>query len=226
MAEVQAQLAPGVRQTDLTATFLRTIFELGAEANILDPIWQVMPTVDEPTARGRRTGDLACPLLIDRAGARRGRRALGRHRHHATSGYHSDFGRTWVVGARADARQQAQFERWRAIIDAVLDVTRAGVDRRRPHRGGDRTWPAATKPWMSHFYLGHGLGIDSAETPYVGSDLGEAFDAGLVLQPGTVARARADRVGRRRRAATAPRRSSLITEDGWEPITDYPYDPF
>ena len=44
MAEVQAALAPGVRQTDLTATFLRRVFELGADANILDPIWQVMPT--------------------------------------------------------------------------------------------------------------------------------------------------------------------------------------
>ena len=27
IAEVQARVAPGVRQTDLTATFLRTIFE-------------------------------------------------------------------------------------------------------------------------------------------------------------------------------------------------------
>ena len=39
---------------------------------------------------------------------------------------------------------------------------------------------------MSHFYLGHGLGIDSAEMPFVGSDIGEAFDAGLVLQAGSV----------------------------------------
>ena len=37
IAAVQAQLAPGVRQTDLTATFLRTIFDHGADANILEP---------------------------------------------------------------------------------------------------------------------------------------------------------------------------------------------
>ena len=43
MAEVQARLVPGARQTDLTATFLHRVFELGAEANVLDPIWQVMP---------------------------------------------------------------------------------------------------------------------------------------------------------------------------------------
>ena len=61
IADVQAKLAPGVRQSDLTATFLRTIFEAGADANILDPIWQVMPLrmADGPWTT---TGDLACPL--------------------------------------------------------------------------------------------------------------------------------------------------------------------
>ena len=44
IAAVQARVAPGVRQTELTATFLRTIFDAGADANILDPIWQVMPS--------------------------------------------------------------------------------------------------------------------------------------------------------------------------------------
>ena len=79
IADVQASIKPGVRQTELTATFLRMIFEAGADANILDPIWQVMP---ERMADGpwTTTGDLACPLLsTERAG--RGRRALGRHRH-------------------------------------------------------------------------------------------------------------------------------------------------
>ena len=52
MADVQARVAPGVRQTDLTATFLRTIFDAGADANILDPIWQVMPS-----SHGGRTMD-------------------------------------------------------------------------------------------------------------------------------------------------------------------------
>src|SRR3546814_834314 len=37
MAEVQAGLRPGARQVDLTATLLHRVFELGAEANALDP---------------------------------------------------------------------------------------------------------------------------------------------------------------------------------------------
>ena len=65
IAAVQARLAPGVRQTDLTATFLRTIFEEGADANILDPIWQVMPSriADGPVDNDRRPG---LPAAFDR----------------------------------------------------------------------------------------------------------------------------------------------------------------
>ena len=139
-------------------------------------------------------------------------------------GYHSDFGRTWVVGAEPTSRQQAQYARWREISDAVVAVMRAGV------HASDLTAAAmevcgGDRPWMPHFYLGHGLGIDSAEMPFIGSDLGEAFDQSLVLAPGMVvvlepilwedgaAGYRAEEV-------------LLITEDGWEPMTDYPYDPF
>ena len=61
---------------------------------------------------------------------------------------------------------------------------RAGVT------GRDLTAPrwqcAAARPWMSHFYLGHGLGLDSAEMPFVGSDSAmrstkASSSAGMVL---------------------------------------------
>jgi Xaa-Pro aminopeptidase len=222
IADVQAKLAPGIRQTDLTATFLRTIFEAGADANILDPIWQVMPKrmADGPWTT---TGDLACPLSTTERELVEGD-VLWVDTGISYEGVHSDFGRTWIVGREPDARERAQFERWKAIMDAVLDVTRAGAT------AADLTAAAigaagGTKPWMPHFYLGHGLGIDSAEMPYVGSDIGEAFDASLVLAAGMVlvlepivwddgaAGYRAEEV-------------LLITDDGWEPMTDYPYDPF
>ena len=41
---MQKSLAPGVRQIDLSAAFVRRAFELGATANMLEAIWQVMPT--------------------------------------------------------------------------------------------------------------------------------------------------------------------------------------
>jgi Xaa-Pro dipeptidase len=222
IADVQARIAPGVRQTDLTATFLRTIFEAGADANILDPIWQVMPPRMED-GPWTTTGDLACPLLSTERELVEGD-VLWVDLGISYAGFHSDFGRTWVVGREPNARARAQYEQWLAIMSAVLDVTKAGAT------AADLTAAAINaaggiKPWMPHFYLGHGLGIDSAEMPYVGSDIGEAFDASLVLVDGMVlvlepivwddgaAGYRSEEVLR-------------ITEDGWEPMTDYSYDPF
>jgi Xaa-Pro dipeptidase len=222
IAAVQARLSPGVRQTDLTATFLRTIFEAGADANVLDPIWQVMPArlADGPWTT---TGDLACPLSSTERELAEGD-VLWVDTGISYGGFHSDFGRTWVVGREPDATQRAQFEQWRTIMDAVLDVTRAGAT------AADLTAAAieaagGVKPWMPHFYLGHGLGIDSAEMPYVGSDIGEAFDASLVLADGMVL-VLEPLVWQDGAAGYRSEEVLLITEDGWEPMTDYPYDPF
>ncbi|HEX2382748.1 MAG TPA: Xaa-Pro peptidase family protein [Acidimicrobiales bacterium] len=222
IADVQARIAPGIRQTDLTATFLRTIFDVGADANILDPIWQVMPSriADGPWTT---TGDIACPLLSTERELVEGD-VLWVDTGVSYGGFHSDFGRTWVVGREPDARQRAQFDKWRHIMDAVLDVTRAGAT------AGDLTAAAITaaggvKPWMPHFYLGHGLGIDSAEMPYVGSDIGEAFDSSLVLAAGMVL-VLEPIVWDDGAAGYRSEEVLLITEDGWEPMTDYPYDPF
>jgi len=62
-----------------------------------------------------------------------------------------------------------------APIRSAADLTRAAMD----VVDGER-------PWMAHFYLGHGLGLESAEQPYVGTDLGVAYDSRLVLEAGTV----------------------------------------
>ena len=222
IAEVQARIAPGVRQTDLTATFLSSVFDAGADANVLDPIWQVMPPrmVDGPWTT---TGGLACPLLSTERELAEGD-VLWVDTGISYAGFHSDFGRTWIVGREPDRRQRAQFAQWREIMQAVLDVTRAGVT------AGDLTAAAiraagGVKPWMPHFYLGHGLGIDSAEMPYVGSDIGEAFDASLALAPGMVL-VLEPIVWDEGAAGYRAEEVLLITEDGWEPMTDYPYDPF
>ena len=101
MADVQAQLVPGARQVDLTAVFLHRAFELGAEANVLDPIWQVMPDrqADLPWTVH---GDIACPLLSSERELLRGD-VLWVDAGIMYGGFHSDFGRTWVVGDEPDA---------------------------------------------------------------------------------------------------------------------------
>ena len=222
MAEVQAQLAPGVRQTELTATFLHRVFELGAEANVFDPIWQVMPAT-QAELPWTTHGDIACPLLSTERELAEGD-VLWVDTGIQYGGYHSDFGRTWIVGAAPTARQQAQYEKWREINEAVLAVLRAGAT------AADLTAAAMAvcngeKPWMAHFYIGHGLGLESAESPYVGTDLGDKYDQRLVLEAGTVVVIEPV-VWDEGHGGYRSENVFVATDEGHLNLTDYGYAPY
>lgn len=222
MGAVQAALAPGVRQTDLTATFLHHVFDLGAEANVLDPIWQVMPAHQDDLPWTVH-GDIACPLLSTERELAEGD-VLWVDTGIMHRGFHSDFGRTWVVGGEPTDRQQAQHDRWSEIDGAVRAVIKAGVT------AAELTTAAievvdGDRPWMSHFYLGHGLGLDSAEAPYVGTDLGDDYDRRLVLAEGTVLVVEPV-VWDEGHSGYRSENVYVITEEGCENLTDYPYDPY
>jgi Xaa-Pro aminopeptidase len=222
MVGIQAALAPGIRQIDLSADFVRRAFELGATANILDPIWQVMPS---SRAQGVWTthGDLALPLLTTERELAVGD-VLWTDVSITYGGYCSDFGRTWLVGQEPSPRQQAQFSKWRDILDAVLEVTRAGATAADLARAATKA-NGGQKPWLPHFYLGHGIGVGPAEMPMIGTDLGEEFDESQVLVPGTVLVLEPvvweDGTGGYRSEEIV-----VITEEGWTKLTDYPYTPY
>jgi Xaa-Pro aminopeptidase len=217
-----ARLVPGARQTDLTATFLHRAFELGAEANVLDPIWQVMPDrqADLPWTTH---GDLACPLLSTERELERGD-VCWVDTGISFSGFHSDFGRTWVVGDEPTDRQKAQYQGWRHINDAVVSVLRAGVSAA-DLTAAARQASGVDRPWMSHFYLGHGLGLDSAEAPYVGTDLGDGYDLRLVLEAGTVVVIEPV-VWDEGHSGYRSENVFVVTDDGCVNLTDYPYHPY
>ena len=179
--DVERLVAPGVRGTDLSGVFLRRIFELGATANTVDPIWQKMPSriSDGPFSL---TGDLVFPTpTTDRPFAAGDVMWVdtGIDYH----GYASDFGCTFVVGGPTSV-QRDQGERWREILDRCLDVLKPGAT------GGDLVRAASTnearRPWPAHLYLAHGIGTNSAEMPLVGTDLGADFDDALTLVSGMV----------------------------------------
>jgi Xaa-Pro aminopeptidase len=181
MLSVERLVAPGVRGTDLSGAFLRRIFELGATANIVDPIWQVMPKriADGPYSV---TGDVVFPTPTTRQPLAAGDviwvdTGIDYHR------YASDFGCTFVVGG-PEPRHRDQGARWREIIDRCLDVLKPGAT------AGDLVRAASgnggRRPWLPHLYLAHGIGTNSAEMPLVGTDLGADFDDALVLTPGMV----------------------------------------
>lgn len=222
MVDVQAALAPGRRQIDLSASFMRRAFELGATASMLEAIWQVMP---ERNADGVWTthGDLALPLLTTERELAASD-VLWTDVSITYGGYCSDFGRTWIVGGEPSARQQAQYRRWRDITTEVLAVTRAGAT------AADLTDVATAAndgapPWLPHFYLGHGIGVSAAETPMIGTDLGREFDESFVLKPGMVLVLEPvvweDGTGGYRSEEIV-----VITEQGWTALTDYPYAPY
>ncbi|WP_067863052.1 M24 family metallopeptidase [Nocardia shimofusensis] len=222
IVDVQAALAPGRRQIDLSAGFVRRAFELGATANMLDAIWQVMPATK---AEGVWTthGDLALPLLSTERELAAGD-VLWTDVSITYGGYCSDFGRTWIVGADPTPAQQRQFTRWRELLTAVLDVTRAGATAADLARAATEANDGA-EPWLPHFYLGHGIGVSAAEMPMIGTDLGAAYDENFVFEPGMVLVLEPvvweDGTGGYRSEEII-----VITEEGWLPLTDYPYDPY
>jgi len=223
IADVERAVAPGVRQVDLSGRFVRRAFELGATANVLDPIWQVMPP---SRAEGVWTihGDLALPLLTTERELVRGD-VLWVDVSVSWGGYCSDFGRTWVVGQDPSPRQRAQFRRWTEIVDAVHAVTRAGASAAELTKAAIEAHGDGTRPWVKHFYLGHGLGVDAAEMPFVGTDLGDQFDQGLVLEAGNILVLEPivweDGTGGYRAEEVM-----LITDDGYIMLSDYPFTPY
>jgi Xaa-Pro dipeptidase len=224
MESVRVALRPGLRQTDLSGIFLRRIFELGATANAIDPIWQVMgPT----KAEGPWTihGDLAYPTSSSDLLLREGDVIwvdAGINHH----GYASDFGRTWLTSAHPSPtqRQHSHFARWRTVVDTARDILKPGVSALELGRAAIAA-NDGVKPWLEHFYLAHGIGTDSAEMPLIGTDLGDSFDASLIMSPGMVLVFEPviwddGFAGYRSEDVVA------VTDTGWVQLSGHRYDPF
>ncbi len=224
MYDVQAAARPGVRQNELMGLFLRRIFELGATANIVDPIWQPMT----PYLKwGPHTvnGDIGFPLTSTDRILRDGD-VLWVDTGIVYQGYASDFGSTWLVSHRPkpSPRQRDQFARWRDVRDEVLESIKPGATGRTLTRAATAA-AGGRPPWMRHLYLIHGIGADSAEMPLIGSNLGEEFDESIVLGPGMVMVMEPaiwddGYAGYRAEVIVA------VTENGYRELTDYSYFPY
>jgi Xaa-Pro aminopeptidase len=222
MHDVEAALRPGVRQNELSAIFLRNVFDLGASSSIIDPIWSLTPL---SVAAGTTTAndDVGFPLASNDRFLREGDLVLS-DTGITWMGYHSDFGKTWIcsVDPKPTAAQQACYARWCEVIDAVYATIKPGAT------CGDLVRAAATvepKHALKHFYLGHGCGCDSGEAPFIGSDLGIAFDDTVELVPGMVFVLEPvvwrDGVGGYRSEEIV-----AVTENGFDKLTTYGYSPF
>jgi Xaa-Pro aminopeptidase len=222
MYDVYAALKAGVRQTDLSGILLRRIFELGASGNHVDPIWQAMA---RSIGAGPYTvhGDVAFPLNSTDAILRDGDLVMV-DSGIIYEGYASDFGRTWLVGRPPTPREVDQCKRWQNVVAEVLAITRPGTTGLELNRAA-RAADSARRPWLEHFYLIHGIGTDSAEMPFIGTDLGEEFDESIVLAPGMVMVLEPviwdDGEGGYRSEEVV-----VVTDDGYRCLSHFPYMPF
>jgi Xaa-Pro aminopeptidase len=144
------------------------------------------------------------------------------------SGCWADMTRTFVVGGEPPAEVRRQEELVREVFDAVKAAAKPGVTGRELHgltcdvfeREGyrtQRTGPGEDRTEGFQFSLGHGVGLQVHEDP----SLGQAGHAPLVagdviaIEPGLWDR----EVGGVRFEDLL-----LITDDGCETLTRYPYD--
>ena len=187
---------PGALATDLSGAFLRAIAELGATVEHRRPRVPGDAALDRRRSvqRHRRAG---VPAPDARRRAASGRRAVDRHRHQP---------QRLRVRLRRDLdrrRRARRPTRDRSSTSGARSSTACSRSRS-PARPAPISCAAARertgrRPWLSYFYLAHGIGTDSAEMPFIGTDRGDAFDASIVLATGHGARVRARRVGRRPR---------------------------
>jgi Xaa-Pro dipeptidase len=154
-----AAVEPGVREYDVVADAMHTLFRLGGEmAHLASPFVasgeHMSPPNRFPSDKLIREGDL---VFID-IGA-------------MWNGYYADMGRTVICGEPSD--------RQREVFTAVRNSLRAATEAMRPGNSNDDVAAAVraegdrmglADDFLSLF-IGHGVGIGANEPPYVGEAL-------------------------------------------------------
>lgn len=228
MVAAQAACVPGATRSGVAGAFLAALRQSDPDPgsghrNVIDPIFQPMPVSRDGGPR-TSTGHVAFPTGVDDPVLAAGElvwvdAGVGWH------GYMSDFGRTWVVGRDPTPAERSLFERWMAVLEASLAAVRPGATLGDVGRAARAVEPEET-PWLPQFYLAHGTGLESAEMPMIGTDLGPAFDDDYELEEGMVLVFEpviwSDGVGGYRAEEIV-----AVTGDGWRALGGgHHYEPF
>lgn len=169
----EAVTAGGVRENDIAAEAMHTLFTLGGEyAHVMTPFVASGEHMAPPNRISSdkiiREGDL---VFVDIGGS--------------WAGYFGDVARTTVCG-RPSQRQKE-------IYTAVYEGLRAGIEQMRPGRTNEdaaRAIRAAAKDYglennFLSLFIGHGVGIGANEPPYIGEVLPGSeeyeFEPGMVF---------------------------------------------
>ena len=223
MEEVRGFCVPGTRRSQLAAVFVNRVRELGVEDILIDPIFQPMPKNRSDPPR-TSTGHVAFPTGVGDPTFAEGD-VVWVDTGIDVEGYASDYGRTWIVGREPNQAERTLFARWAAVMDGSLTAIRPGATLAEVARAATKA-DGGVRPWLPHFYLSHGVGVESAEMPMIGTDLGDPFDESFTLEAGMVLVLEPvtweDGVGGYRAEEIV-----AVTEDGWRPLGGQPgYSPF
>jgi Xaa-Pro aminopeptidase len=100
------------------------------------------------------------------------------------NGYHADISRTFVIG-KASAQQKEVFEIIRKAQSAAVEVLQEGINGNLPDTVVRNHIP---EKYIRYYYpgLGHGVGLDIHELPFIKSDADFTFHEGMVvtIEPG------------------------------------------
>ncbi|MXZ53528.1 MAG: aminopeptidase P family protein [Acidimicrobiaceae bacterium] len=228
MVAARAACIPGSTRDEVAGAFLAALRDGDSEPGLgyrngIDPIFQPMPLHRDGGPR-TSTGHVAFPIGVENPVFAEGDlvwvdAGVG------WQGYMSDFGCTWVAGRAPSPSEQSLCDRWIAVLEASLAVVGPGVTLGDVARAARTVEPDET-PWLPQFYLAHGAGLESAEMPMIGTDLGQAFDDGFELAAGMVLVFEpviwVDGVGGYRAEEVV-----AVTDDGWRRLGggDH-YEPF
>jgi Xaa-Pro aminopeptidase len=169
-----AEIAPGVREADVSAAGLAATMRAGADFVRYVRTYSGPHSAEGvrwPQATGRRiaAGEL---LVTDIVGAHRGQQF--------------DVNRTFVVGRRPSDQQRRQ-------LDAALEATRAAIEAARPGAAASALVAAANRVLeargfgaYARAFIGHGIGYETIEPPLLSSDDHTPLAPGMVLcvEPG------------------------------------------
>jgi Xaa-Pro aminopeptidase len=95
-------------------------------------------------------------------------------------GYHSDVARMAVMG-EPSARQQETFDALHAGVEAAIDAVRPGVAGGEIFDAALAAVRAAGLPTFDRHHVGHGIGLEPAETPWLRPG-GPPLEMGMVLR--------------------------------------------
>lgn len=164
--EVVQMLEPGVTERDVARVYEEAVVRRGGRpyvTTILMGERSAYPAAPQ-SERPLRKGDLV-------------RFDLGA----VFKGYHSDVGRTAVMG-EPDARQERAFGALQAGLEAAIDAAAPGVPAARLFDLAVAATRDHGLPDFARHHVGHGIGLEARERPLLASGDGTPLEAGMLLR--------------------------------------------